>query len=110
MERAALMVAAAKGLGFAGAHIGGFGLTHQDFMTIIARADEIGDQWRERMNELNFEMGPEDFYIFPKGKNDLSDDAQPYQIPRIHPKGSLISMGFALIHTLLSPTAKNVIN
>ena len=42
LERAALMVAAVKDLGFAGAHIGGFGLSHRDFMTILDRAAEIG--------------------------------------------------------------------
>ena len=42
LERAALMVAAVKDLGFAGAHIGGFGLTHKDFMTILERAAAIG--------------------------------------------------------------------
>ena len=38
LERAALMVAAVRDLGFAGAHIGGFGLTHRDFLTILERA------------------------------------------------------------------------
>ena len=46
LERAALMVAAAKDLGFAGAHIGGFGLTHKDFLTILDRARTIGADWR----------------------------------------------------------------
>jgi len=101
LERAALMVAAVKDLGFAGAHIGGFGLTHKDFMTIIARADEIGEQWRERMDEINFEVGSEDFYLFPEGQNGLSDDSQPHQIPRIRLKGSVFAMGFALMHTLV---------
>jgi glycosidase len=36
------MVAAVKDLGFAGAHIGGFGLTHADFMTMLARAAAAG--------------------------------------------------------------------
>jgi methylenetetrahydrofolate reductase (NADPH) len=50
LERAALLVAAAKDLGFAGAHIGGFGLTHKDFMSIIERAAAIGKDWRGRMD------------------------------------------------------------
>lgn len=79
LERAALMVAAVKGLGFAGAHIGGFGLTHADFMTIIGRAAEIGDGWRDRLDELILEM-PGEYYLFPKGKDGFSDDTQPYQI------------------------------
>ncbi|MBD3308686.1 hypothetical protein GF339_19885 [candidate division KSB3 bacterium] len=101
LERAALMVAAAKGLGFAGAHVGGFGLTHKDFMQIIASAEEIGDQWRGRIDELVFDMGADDFYLFPKGADGLSDASQPPQIPGIHPKGSLASKGFGLIHSLV---------
>ena len=45
LERAALMVAAVMELGFAGAHIGGFSLSHGDFMTIGERAAAI----RQRM-------------------------------------------------------------
>jgi len=54
LERGALMVAAAKDLGFAGAHLGGFGLTHKDFMTIIEKASAIGRDWRGRVDELVF--------------------------------------------------------
>lgn len=39
-------------LGFAGAHVGGFGLTHKDFMTIGERAAVIGDSWRTRLDDL----------------------------------------------------------
>ncbi|NLC57065.1 MAG: hypothetical protein GX774_09530 [Armatimonadetes bacterium] len=79
LERAALMVAAVKGLDFAGAHIGGFGLSHADFMTIRERAAEIGDGWRDRLDELILEV-PGEYYLFPKGKDGFSDDTQPYQI------------------------------
>jgi len=101
LERAALMVAASKGLGFAGAHIGGFALTHQDFLTIVAQADEIGEQWRDRMDELVFEMGTDDFYLFPKGENGLSNDAQVYQAPQIHPESSVSSKFFTAVHSLV---------
>ncbi|MDH7568959.1 MAG: methylenetetrahydrofolate reductase C-terminal domain-containing protein, partial [Armatimonadota bacterium] len=79
LERAALMVAAVKGLGFAGAHIGGFGLTHADFLTIIQRASEIGEGWRERLPELILTI-PGEYYLFPEGKDGFSDATQPYQI------------------------------
>ncbi len=54
LERAALMVAAVRDLGFAGAHIGGFGLAYKDFVTILDRAAAIGASWRDRMDELVF--------------------------------------------------------
>jgi methylenetetrahydrofolate reductase (NADPH) len=72
LERAALMVAAAKDLGFAGAHIGGFNLVHKDFMTIADRAAAIGSEWRNRMDELAFPI-PNEFYLYPVGKDGLSD-------------------------------------
>ncbi len=79
LERAALMLAAARALGFAGAHIGGFGLTHADFMTILDRAREIGDGWKSRIEELIFEY-PGEFYLFPQGTDGLSDGTAPYQL------------------------------
>lgn len=79
MERASLMVAAVKDLGFAGAHIGGFGLKHADFMTIIERAEEIGEDWKDSVDELIFDL-PDEFYLLPKGENGLSDAEADYQL------------------------------
>lgn len=89
LERAALMVAAVKDLGFAGAHIGGFGLTHKDVLTILERAGAYGKDWRSRMDELLFPTSNE-FYLFPAGRDQLSDDAAEYQITRVKPHPSLI--------------------
>jgi methylenetetrahydrofolate reductase (NADPH) len=88
LERAALMVAAVTDLGFAGAHIGGFGLTHRDFMTIRERALAIGTDWRLRLDELVFEY-PNEFYLLPPAKDGLSDAAAGYQVTRIGPRASL---------------------
>ncbi len=82
LERAALMAAAAKKLGFAGAHIGGFGLTHQDFMTILELAATLGRDWQNKPDELFFES-PNEFYLFPRGQDGLSDGAGPYQITQV---------------------------
>jgi methylenetetrahydrofolate reductase (NADPH) len=79
LERAALMVAAVKDLGFAGAHIGGFGLTHRDFMTITERAAAIGSDWRNGLDEL---IPPyrNEFYLLPPTGGGLSDGAGEYQL------------------------------
>jgi methylenetetrahydrofolate reductase (NADPH) len=79
LERAALMVAAVKGLGFAGAHIGGFGLSHGDFMSILERAAAIGGGWRQRMDELVFAT-PNEFYLLPPAGDGLSDASGSYQV------------------------------
>ena len=78
LERAALMVAAVKDLGFAGAHIGGFGLVYRDFVTILDRGAAIGSAWRDRMDDLVFPC-PGEFYLLPAGADGLSDAAGAYQ-------------------------------
>jgi methylenetetrahydrofolate reductase (NADPH) len=87
LERAALMMAAVKDLGFAGAHLGGFGLSHRDFMTIVERAAVLGGDWRKRMDELVFTY-PNEFYLFPLGEGGLSDGAASYQVTRTKPHPS----------------------
>ena len=100
LERAALMVAAARDLGFAGAHIGGFALTHRDFMTIIERAAAIGKDWRGRMDELVFAY-PNEFHLFPLGKDGLSDGAGSYQVTRIKRHPSWVQRLSGLVHRYL---------
>ncbi len=78
MERAALMIAAVRDLGFAGAHLGGFGLTHRDFLAMIERSLEIGSDWKHRMEDLIFDC-PGEFYLFPRGADGLSDGNAEYQ-------------------------------
>ena len=97
LERAALMVAAAKDLGFAGAHIGGFGLTHGDFVTILERSAAIGTLWHERMDELVFPY-PDQFYLLPAGKDGLSDATGEYQCGRSRPRKSLALRASRLAH------------
>jgi len=72
LERAALTVAAVRELGFAGAHIGGFGLTHRDFLHILELSAEIGGGWRDRIDELMFQE-PDEFYVLPEGADGFSD-------------------------------------
>jgi methylenetetrahydrofolate reductase (NADPH) len=84
LERAALMVAAARGLGCAGAHLGGFGLTYRDFVTIVRRSEEIGEEWRKRLDELNYET-PGEFYLLPASAEGLSESGGDYQLAQEPP-------------------------
>ncbi len=97
LERAALMVAAVKDLGFAGAHIGGFGLTHKDFMTILEGAAAIGKNWRGRIDELVFPI-PNEFYLLPQGGDGLSDGAGDYRISGVKPHASWAQRLSASVH------------
>lgn len=63
LERAAQMVAASKGMGFAGVHIGGMGLTPETVSSILARADELQDQWQELARQISFGE-PDGFYLY----------------------------------------------
>ncbi|HVO62130.1 MAG TPA: methylenetetrahydrofolate reductase C-terminal domain-containing protein [Terriglobales bacterium] len=89
LERAALMVSAVKDLGFAGAHIGGFGLCHRDFMVILERASAIGKGWRARMDELVYPW-PGEFHLLPLDTNGFSDGAGSYQTARTRPHATLV--------------------
>ena len=104
LERAALMVAAVKDLGFAGAHIGGFGLLHEDFMKILERAEAIGKDWGQRMDELVFEY-PNEFHLLPPGRDGLSDGAGSYQFAGIKPRPSWKQQVSRAVHRHL--VAKN---
>jgi methylenetetrahydrofolate reductase (NADPH) len=89
LERAALMVSAVNDLGFAGAHIGGFGLCHRDFMAILERASAIGKDWRARMDELVYPW-PGEFYLLPPDTNGFSDGSGHYQSAPTRPHPSAV--------------------
>jgi methylenetetrahydrofolate reductase (NADPH) len=100
LERAALMVAAAKDLGFAGAHIGGFGLTHKDFMTILERAAAVGAGWHDRMDELIFEY-PGQFYLLPEGEHGLSQAVGEYRLTTLKPNPTWTQWISSKVHEYL---------
>jgi methylenetetrahydrofolate reductase (NADPH) len=100
LERAALMVAAVRDLGFSGAHVGGFGLTHKDVMAVLDRSRDIGHGWRARMDELVFET-PGEFYLFRSGTDGLSDSTGAYQISRDSRHTSLSRPLSRLVHDVL---------
>ncbi len=105
LERAALMVAAARTLGFAGAHIGGFGLSHGDFLHIIDRSLEIGPDWKGRIDELLFETTPDEFYLLPAAADGLSDGAGRYRLPAL-PAPTLNARVGDLVHRhLIDPSS-----
>ncbi len=100
IERAALMVAAVRDLGFAGAHIGGFGLAHRDFRSILDRAGEIRSGWRAKLDELIFPY-PGEFHLLPQGTDGFSDPAGEYQGRRTRPRMSWKQRVSRTAHRLL---------
>jgi len=65
LERAAQLMAIFKGMEFNGVHIGGFGLKFEDFEFIIHRSEEIGDNWRDYLQNFRYHQKDE-FYYFPE--------------------------------------------
>ena len=68
LERAAQMVAIAKGLGYAGVHIGGFGITAEMMCGILDRAEELAPEWKECVKKVNFGK-PGGYFIYESEKD-----------------------------------------
>ena len=69
LDRAAKMVAFMKGMGFAGAHIGGHGLKYEDVLYIIDRGEELAANWHDVLPEFDFPQ-PNGWYYFEQGSRD----------------------------------------
>ncbi|MDI6704527.1 MAG: methylenetetrahydrofolate reductase C-terminal domain-containing protein [bacterium] len=85
-ERAAQQLAIFKGLGYNGVQIGGFGVTPADIKGIINRANEIGDNWQEYVENFSF---PEEkcFYVFEEDKG-LDINRSSLKLSAVAPKKS----------------------
>ncbi len=106
MERASLMIAAVRSLGFAGAHLGGFGLNHKDFMTVLDRSRVIGEDWKNRIEDLIFEW-PGEFYLFPKGADGLSDGNGAFQTGQVrHTAGLKLKFAGSVHRYLVNPDSR----
>ena len=72
--RAAKMYALSKGMGFAGAHIGGHGLTYEMVKYIIEKGEELSQNWQELVPEFDYPQ-KDGFYFFEKdSETDLNID------------------------------------
>ncbi|MDD5604872.1 MAG: methylenetetrahydrofolate reductase [Dehalococcoidales bacterium] len=65
MIRAAKMYAMAKGMGYAGVHIGGYHLTHKDMEYIVNLGNELEPRWQELVPEFSYPQ-PDGYYLFEK--------------------------------------------
>ena len=65
LDRAAKMYALTKGMGYAGAHIGGHGATHEMVEYIVDKGEELAPNWRDFLPEFDFPQ-KNGFYFFQK--------------------------------------------
>ncbi|HTR27171.1 MAG TPA: methylenetetrahydrofolate reductase C-terminal domain-containing protein [Terriglobales bacterium] len=54
LERAAKIYAMLKGMGFAGAHIAGVGMSVDDLQWVIERGEELSPNWQELVRDFDF--------------------------------------------------------
>ncbi len=73
IERAAKQIAVARGLGYAGVHIGGVGLDAQSVRDVLDQARSFDAEWRRYARELSY--APADgFYVY---KPELDESGTP---------------------------------
>jgi methylenetetrahydrofolate reductase (NADPH) len=101
LERAAGMVAAFRGMGFAGAHIGGFNLKTDDFIQIIQRAEALAPRWHEFVEQIQFGSEGE-FYAFPEPTEYVIRKPDPDPLPRLGSTSKSLPYRFArMMHAVL---------
>jgi len=115
--RAAKMYAIAKGMGCAGAHIGGHRITHEMVDYIIEKGKELSPNWQEFVAEFDYPQ-PNGFYFFEKdSETGLNRDkpAVRTQKPSAPPIYGLARMAHALLFNpdsllfkMLRPIARSI--
>ena len=63
--RAARLLAILRGLGYAGAHLGGPGLSHEDIDFLLTTADSLSSSWQELVPEMSH-WHEDGFYLFAR--------------------------------------------
>ena len=76
LNRAAKMYAISKGMGYAGAHIGGHGATYEMVEYIIDKGEELAPNWKDLVAEFDYPQ-KNGFYFFQKDTKTNLNTAQP---------------------------------
>jgi len=101
IERSAQLMAIFKGLKFQGVHVGGFGLKCADYAHIISRSQEIGDNWRDYVENFGYNRKDE-FYLFPEDPDLTFDEDKLVPVESAHrPRKPVHFMMSLLVHRLV---------
>lgn len=99
LERAARMYALIRGMGFAGASIGGFDLPYAALEYILGRGEELRRRWEEFIPEFNYPQ-KEGFYLYEaEGRTGLNRES--VAVRRQKPARSAVYSFSRLVHGLL---------
>lgn len=98
LERAAKMYAILKGMGFAGAHVSGNGLSC-DIEALIERGEEISADWRELVREFDYPMKNAWYYFERDDTNGLNSAQLSKRGQR--PKSTFGYQAMSALHNLM---------
>ncbi len=94
--RAAKMYALAKGMGYAGAHIGGHGLKYEMVEYIIDKGEELLPNWQELVAEFDYPQ-EDGFYFFEKDNKTGLNSGRPTVRP-LKPAKQLMYSFYRIVH------------
>ncbi|MCK8827121.1 methylenetetrahydrofolate reductase C-terminal domain-containing protein [Natroniella acetigena] len=99
LERAAKMYAFKKGMGFAGVHIAGHGMSYEDLEFIIEKGEELAPNWKDLVHEFDYPM-EDGFYYFEKDEETGLNTDKP--AARNHkPSKEFVNSSFRVMHHAL---------
>ena len=101
LERAAKWYAVVKGLGYSGAHIGGFKLGFDDIKYIIERGEELSDKWQDLVPSFDYPL-ENGFYLYEKG--DFLNSDKPVEIKKKGRKSIRTVVSKAVDGWMFAPT------
>ncbi|MBI5441506.1 MAG: methylenetetrahydrofolate reductase C-terminal domain-containing protein [Deltaproteobacteria bacterium] len=97
LERAAKMYAFMKGMGFAGVHVGGHGMTYQDLEFIIGKGEELAPNWLDVVPEFDFPQ-PNGWYYFEKDPKTGLNTETPVDRSKHRPSSTFGYKAFRTLH------------
>ena len=94
LERAAKMYALLKGMGFAGTHISGHGLSCDDLESLIERGEELTANWPDLVREFDYPQKDGWYYFERDEKTGLNSDRLSKRSTRRRPSPGYRAMSF----------------
>ncbi len=95
LERAAKMYAVLKGMGFAGAHISGNGMSYDDLEQVICRGEELSANWQDLVADLDYPQEDGWYYFERDPKTGLNTE-----IPTTRQERPSTSLGYSAMKIL----------
>jgi methylenetetrahydrofolate reductase (NADPH) len=94
--RAAKMYAILKGIGCAGAHIGGHGMTHDDLLFILGHGEELAPNWRDLVREFDYPIDNGWYYFEKDTKTGLNTETPVDRAS--HKSAGMLYAAFRILH------------